>query len=117
MLITLVETNCPCLGKYFQYVLYLKESSPVTTPLKNHLSDAVDEVLLIWSCARIKTVTKQNAIMRLKKQYEKWQQLCKNKTLLSDPGRKREIFAKVFLSKLWDIGAPDAIQTIQKSKI
>ena len=30
-----------------QYVLQSKKSSPVTTPLKNHLSDAVDEVLLI----------------------------------------------------------------------
>ena len=84
--------------------------------MKNHLSDAVDEVLLIWSRAGIKIVTKQNAIMRLKKQYKKWQQLCKNKTRSSDPGRKREIFAEA-LSKLRDIGASDAIQTIQKSKI
>ena len=53
----------PLLGQILQYVLHLKESSPVTTPLKNHLSDAVDEVLLIWSCAGIKTVTKQNVIM------------------------------------------------------
>ena len=35
------------LGKILQYVLHLKESSPVTTPLKNHLSDAVDEVLAL----------------------------------------------------------------------
>ena len=47
----------PLLGKILQYVLHLKESLPVTTPLKNHLSDAVDEVLLIWSCTGIKTVT------------------------------------------------------------
>ena len=52
----------------------------------------------------------------IKKQYKKWQQLCKNKTCSFDPGRKREIFAEA-LSKLWDIGAPDAIQTTQKSKI
>ena len=68
----------PLLEQVLQYVLHLKESSPVTTSLKNHLSDAIDEVglLLIWSRAGIKTVTKQNAITRLKK----WQQLCKNKT-------------------------------------
>ena len=48
----------PLLGQILQYVLHLKESSPVTTPLKNHLSDAVDEVLLIWSRAGIKTETK-----------------------------------------------------------
>ena len=60
----------PSLGKMLQYVLHLKESSPVTTPLKKHLSDAVDEVQLIWSRAGIKTVTKQNAIMRLKKEYD-----------------------------------------------
>ena len=106
----------PLLGQILQYVLHLKESSPVTTLLKNHLSDAVEEVLLILSRTGIKTVSKQNAIMWLKKQYEKWQQLCKNKMHSSDPGRKREIFAEA-LSKLWDIGAPDAIQTIQKRKI
>ena len=88
----------------------------VTTPLKNHPSNAVDEVLLIWSRAGIKTVTRQNAIMLLKKEYDKWQQLCKNKTRSSDPGKKREIFAKALL-KVWDIGAPNAIQTIQKNKI
>ena len=37
----------PLLGQILQYVLHVKESSPVTTPLKNHLSDAVDEVLFI----------------------------------------------------------------------
>ena len=84
--------------------------------MKNHLSDAVYEVLLIWSRAGIKTITKQNAITQLKKKYDNWQQLCKNKTRSSDPGRKREIFAEA-LSKLWDIGASDAIQTIQKNKM
>ena len=54
--------------------------------------------------------------MGLKKEYDNWQQLCKNKTCSSDPGRKREIFAEA-LSKLWDIGASDAIQTIQKNKM
>ena len=53
----------PLFGQILKYVLHLKESSPVTTPLKNHLSNAVDEVLLIWSCSGIKSVTKQNAIM------------------------------------------------------
>ena len=38
----------PLLGQILQYVLHLKESSPVITPLKNNLSDAVDEVLFIW---------------------------------------------------------------------
>ena len=71
------ENKLPLLGQILQHILHLKELSPVTTSLKNHLSDAVDEVLLIWSCAEIKTVTKQNAIMRLKKEYENWQQLCR----------------------------------------
>ena len=98
-----------------QYVLHLKESSPGTNPLKNNLTDAVDEVPLIWYRAGSKTVTKQNAIMRLKKEY-KWQQLCKNKTCSSDSEKKCEIFAEA-LSKLWDIGAPDVIQTVQKNKM
>ena len=57
----------PLLGQILQYVMHLKEFSPITTPLKNHPSDAVDKVLLIWSCAGIKIVTKKNSIMRLKK--------------------------------------------------
>ena len=85
--------------------------------MKNHLSDAVNEVLLIWSHAGIKTVTKQNAIMQLKKEYDNWQQLCKNKTRSSDPGRKREIFAEALSKLLWDIGASDVIQMIQKNKM
>ena len=85
----------PLIGQILQYFLHLKESSSVSTPLKNHLCYAADEVLLIWSRAGIKTVTKQNAIMRLKKQYEKWQQLCKNKTRSSDPVTKREVFAEI----------------------
>ena len=48
----------------------------------------------VSSRAGIKTVTKQNAIMRLKEQCEKWQQLCKNKTRSSDRRRKRKIFAE-----------------------
>ena len=37
--------------------------------------------------------------MRLK-EYDKWQQLCKNKTRSSDPGRKREIFAELFIKAM-----------------
>ena len=88
----------PFLGQILQYLLHLRESSPVTTPLKNHLSDAVDKILLIWSRARSKTVTKQNELMRLKMQYEKCQQLCKNKARSFDLGKKREIFAEIYQS-------------------
>ena len=54
--------------------------------------------------------------MRLKKEYYKLQQLCKNKIRSSDPGRKRKVFAEA-LSKLWDTEAQDALQTIQKNKM
>ena len=62
--------------------------------MRKHLSDAIDEVLLIWSRAGIKTMTKINALKRLTKDYDTWLQLCKNKTRASDPGRKREKFAQ-----------------------
>ena len=101
----------PLLGQILRYVLHLKEVSSITTPVKKHLSDAIDEVLLIWSRAGIKTMTKINALKRLTKDYNTWLQLCKNKTRASDPGRKREKFAQA-LSILWDIGAPDAVETI-----
>ena len=42
--------------------------------------------------------------------------LQKQNNRLSDPGKKREIFAEA-LSKLWDIEASDVIQMIQKNKM
>ena len=79
----------PLLKQVLQHVLYLKESSSSTTPLKNHFSAAIDEVLLIWSKAGIQTMPKRNVLRRLQKEYNTWLQLCKNKMRLSDPGRKR----------------------------
>ena len=106
----------PLLSQVLQYVLNLKETTPINTPIKNHLSGAVDKVLLIWSKAGIKTITRINAIKRLQNEYDTWLQLCKNKTRQSDPGRKREMFVST-LSKLWDIGAHDAIQYIRKNNM
>ena len=59
---------------------------------------------------------KRNVLRRLQKEYNTWLQLCKNKMRLSDPGGKREMFEED-LSKLWDIGASDAVQIIQKNKM
>ena len=106
----------PLLKQVLQHVLHLKESLSSTTPLKNHFSAAIDEVSLIWSKAGIQTMPKRNVLRRLQKEYNTWLQLCKNKLRLSDPGRKREMFEED-LSKLWDIGASDAVQIIQKNKM
>ena len=59
---------------------------------------------------------KRNVLRMLQKEYNTWLQLCKNKMRLSDPGRKREMFEED-LAKLWDIGASDAVQIIQKNKM
>ena len=106
----------PLLKQVLQHVLHLKESSSSSTPLKNHFSAAVDEVLLIWSKAGIQTMRKRSVLRRLQKEYDTWLQLCKMKMRLSHPGRKREMFEED-LSKLWNIGASDALQILQKNKM
>ena len=98
------------------HILICSEEMTSTNPLKNHFSAAIDEVLLIWSKAGIQTMPKRNVLRRLQKEYNTWLQLCKNKMRLSDHGRKREMFEED-LSKLWDIGASDAVQIIQINKM
>ena len=106
----------PLLGQILLYVLHLKEVSSITTPVRKHLSDAIDEVLLIWSRAGIKTMTKINALKRLTKDYDTWLQLCKNKTRASDPGENEKSLLKLHLF-YGILGLQDAVEAIQKNKM
>ena len=66
--------------------------------------------------AGVETITNRSAEERLKKDFNTWISLCKSKNRTSDPGDKREIFRNS-LEKLWNIGSPNAIQTILQNRL
>lgn len=109
-------SKLPTLRQTFQYLLYLKEEAPKTSPLSAHISTVVDQVLIFWSMAGIETITKRRAEARLKKEHDVWTGLCKSKKRTSDPEGKRESFANT-LDKLWDIGSTDALMIIQRNRL
>ena len=106
----------PTLGQILRYLLHLKEMSSETSLLSVHISTVVDQVLPFWKMARVETITNRSAEERLKKDFNTWTSLCKSKNRTSDPGDKREIFRNS-LEKLWDIGSPNAIQTILQNRL
>lgn len=108
-------SKLPTNRQVFQYFLYLKQD----TPRENNESlayDMVDAVLPFWNMARIKTVTRQNAMLNFMKMHEKHRKLCRNRGRESDPEGKRASFCKE-LNRLFDIAAPDAIDEIRKNRL
>jgi hypothetical protein len=61
--------------------------------------------------ARIQTKTRQNCMLDVMKLWNSWKSVAKNKTRKTDPGSKQAAYS-LTLSKLFDIGAPDAIDSI-----
>lgn len=66
--------------------------------------------------ARIKTMTRKNAMLHFMKFHDRHRNLARNKQRQSDPSEKRAEFA-CELDKLFDIGAPDAIAEIQHNRL
>ena len=66
--------------------------------------------------AGIKTITKNNCVMRIQKKYKEWYDLAKSKSRIRNVDRKRALFISE-LDKLWDIGAKDAVATIRKNRL
>ena len=106
----------PTLGQVLRYLLHMKEMSSKTSPLSVHISTVVDQVLPFWKMAGVETITNRSAEERLKKDFNTCISFCKSKNRTSDPGDKREIFRNS-LEKLWDIGSPNAIQTILQNRL
>jgi hypothetical protein len=75
-----------------------------------------DEVSVFWQMARIKTKTRQNCMLAVVSLWREWDNLAKNKNRDSDPGGRRAAYVSN-LDKLFDIGAPDAFDAIQKSRL
>ena len=106
----------PTLGTVLRHVLYLKETGKPNTSIDSYLRSAAEEALLIWSRGGIKTNTQNNAVQQLTKIWNDWKVLNKSKTRRKDVGNKRDIFLGN-VERLWDVGAVDAIEVIQKDRL
>ena len=110
---TLSGSRLPTLREVMQYLLFVKECCPRTTPTKHCLNEVVDEVIKLWQMARIPIKQKQNIVLSLGKVYETWSTLLKSKgRTKSDSWKKKDTFCSE-LDKLWDIGIRDAISVIE----
>lgn len=108
-------SKLPTLRQVMQYVLHLRESSARNVTVKLHIQNAVDEVMALWLLAGIKTITKVNAIKRFETVWKKWLLLKKTAGQRYEARNQRAF--ELELSKLWDIGAPDAISTIEANTL
>ena len=105
------------LGQVFKVLLHEKN-----IPKKNRsiawsqAEYVVDRVLEFWRMAGIKTITKNNCVMRIQKKYKEWCDLAKNKNRIRDVGGKHALFISE-LDKLWNIGAKDAVATICENRL
>ncbi|KAG0714789.1 hypothetical protein GWK47_013450 [Chionoecetes opilio] len=66
--------------------------------------------------ARMKTMTKYNAAQHFMTLHKKHRDLARNKGRTGDPGGKRSAFV-LELDSLFDIGASDAIQEIERNRL
>ena len=83
------------------------------TTLYSHISAAVNEVLLTLVEAGIKSITKRNVQHQLMNVWANWITISKFKNRNSFKENFRRL-CQGSLEELWDIGAPEAIETIQK---
>ena len=110
------HNKSPTLGIVLTHVLYLKETGKPNTSIDTYLRSAAEEIHLNSSKGGIKTITQNNAVQQLTKIWNNWKVLNKSKTRRKDDGNKRDIFLGS-LERLWDVGAVDAIEVIQKDRL
>ena len=95
------HNKLPTLGTVMRHVLYLKKTGKPNTSIDSYLRSAAEEVLLIWSKGRIKTITQNNTVQQLTKIWNNWKVPNKSKTRRKDVGNKRGIFLGN-LERLWE---------------
>ncbi|KAG7164901.1 hypothetical protein Hamer_G017308 [Homarus americanus] len=76
--------------------------------------ETVRNVLTFWNLARIKTISERGCREKLTKLWEHWRSLQKSRDRAAKD--KVENF-KSQLDLLWDIGAPDAVEDIEKNRL
>ncbi|KAG7159286.1 hypothetical protein Hamer_G029936 [Homarus americanus] len=76
--------------------------------------ETVSNVLTFWNLARIKTISERGCREKLTRLWEHWRSLQKSRDRAAKD--KVENF-KSQLDLLWDIGAPDAVEDIEKNRL
>ncbi|KAG7157989.1 hypothetical protein Hamer_G014858 [Homarus americanus] len=76
--------------------------------------ETVRNVLTFWNLARIKTISERGCREKLTRLWEHWRSLQKSRDRSAKD--KVENF-KSQLDLLWDIGAPDAVEDIEKNRL
>ena len=112
-------SKLPTCRQAFQYYLYLKkdiktQKIPIIT--KDLAYEVIDAVTVFWNMARIKTMKRENAMLKFITLVESHRNLCKHKNRKEDPHDLRKKF-EVKLDSLFDIGAPDAEEEIMKNRL
>lgn len=108
---TISGSKLPTLRQVMQVLLHKKNPSSYKK-LQDNFGDVVDRIITFWQMAGIKTITKQNCVIRLDKVHREWKLLRKSRNKsYSTFENSCEAFSNK-LDKLWDIGAPDAIEII-----
>lgn len=116
---TITGAKLPDCRQVMKYVMYLRnDPENIRNKVKNEdiAYEVVDSVVVFWNMARIKTKYRHNCMNDVMKLWNEWQGLMKNKGRQSDPGFRRANFV-ARLDTLFDIGAPDAIEVIMKSRL
>lgn len=116
---SITGAKLPDCRQVMKYYMYLRnDPDNIRNKVKNEeiAYDVVDNVIVFWNMARIKTKYRHHCMSDVMKLWNEWQGLMKNKGRQSDPGNKRANFV-ARLDTLFDIGAPDAIEAIMKSRL
>ena len=112
-------TQLPTKRQAIQYFYHIKNVALIEKKsiVNEYLAgEVVDTEVTFWKMARIKTMTRPNAVITFMKIVNKHMKLLKNKGRKSDAGDQRKAFQSD-LDKLFDLGAKDVIEYIQNNRL
>ncbi|KAG7168695.1 hypothetical protein Hamer_G028045 [Homarus americanus] len=104
-------SKLPTMGQVLKFFFHtVNESGDRQETFK----ETVRNVLTFWNLARIKTISERGCREKLTRLWEHWRSLQKSRDRAAKD--KVENF-KSQLDLLWDIGAPDAVEDIEKNRL
>ena len=109
-------SQLPTNRQVFQYFLHLRNENP-NSDNRSLAHDTVDVVLPFWSMARIKTLTRPNAVNHFMILHEKCRKIVKNNGRDNKPEEEKRTDFLKDLHKLFDIGSKDAVEEIRTNRL
>lgn len=109
-------SQLPTCRQVFQYFLHLRNKNP-NSDNRSLAIDTVDVILPFWNMARIKTLTRPNAVNRFMILHEKYRKIVKNKGRDNKPEEEKRTDFLKDLDKLFDIGTKDAVNKIKANRL